>query len=368
MKIGLVVPGFSADERDWCIPALLNFVRTLAADNEVHVFALEYPYRRERYCVYGATVHSMDGRNRGKWYAPRLWSSALSSIRAQNTPVRFDALHAFWVNEAGFIAALAARALRIPVVASVAGGELVGWKHIDYGGQQHFIERSMIRWVMQNANRITTGSRYLQKIASAWRADARVLPFGVDTQMFSPQRVPSAEIKILNVGSLVPVKGQENLLQAFGRLGSSCILEIVGGGIQEGSLRACANRLGISDRVKWRGALPHDAIIAKYRAADVFVQAARHEAQGMATLEAAACGIAIAGTPTGILPELAERGAAVTARGYDPAALADAIASAIETRKEIGCRARQVAEQEFSLKAAHARWMGLYHSLNGTTP
>ena len=31
MKIGLVVPGFSANEQDWCIPALLDYVRALAA-------------------------------------------------------------------------------------------------------------------------------------------------------------------------------------------------------------------------------------------------------------------------------------------------------------------------------------------------
>lgn len=368
MKIGIVVPGFSADEHDWCIPALVNFVRTLAAENEIHVFALEYPYRRDEYRVYSAVVHSMNGRHRGKWYAPRLWSNTLASIRAQNTQARFDALHAFWVNEAGFIATLAARAMRIPVVASVAGGELVGLRHIAYGGQLRFIERSMIRWVMQNANRITVGSRYLQKIASAWRADAQILPLGVDTEMFSPKRASSTEIKILNVGSPVPVKGQENLLSAFGRLGANCTLEIVGSGIQEGLLRARANHLGISDRVKLCGSLPHDALIEKYRAADVFVQAAWHEAQGMAALEAAACGTAIAGTPTGILPELAERGAAVAARGFDPAVLANAIDRAIETRTQIGYRAREIAEQEFSLKATHSRWTELYHSLNGTTP
>ncbi len=369
MKIGILVPGFSVDERDWCIPALLNFVRTLAAENEIHVFALEYPYRRDNYRVYGAAVHSMNGRNRGKWYAPRLWSNALSAIITENRRGHFDVLHAFWVNETGFLAMLVARAIRVPMVASVAGGELVGLRHIAYGGQLHFIERSMTRWVMQNANRITVGSRYLQKIVSAWRADAQILPLGVDTQMFSPaQRVPNTEIKILNVGSLVPVKGQESLLDAFGRLGLNSVLEIVGDGVQTESLSTRAKQSGLLNRVNFCGALAHDTLPAKYRAADVVVQSSWHEAQGMATLEAAACDAAIAGTPTGILPELAERGAAVAARDFNPSALADAIHSAIEARTEIGCRPREIAEQEYSLNAAHSRWIELYHSLNGSTP
>ena len=56
MKIGLVVPGFSADEQDWCIPALLDYVRVLAQQAEVHVFTLRWPERGGTYSVYGATV------------------------------------------------------------------------------------------------------------------------------------------------------------------------------------------------------------------------------------------------------------------------------------------------------------------------
>ena len=54
MKIGLVVPGFSADADDWCIPALRNLARQLATTEEVHVLALRYPYRAGDYAVFGA--------------------------------------------------------------------------------------------------------------------------------------------------------------------------------------------------------------------------------------------------------------------------------------------------------------------------
>ncbi len=208
MKIGVIVPGFSANENDWCIPALLNFVRMLAAEHCVHVFALEYPYRRAVYSVCGATGHSMGGRNRGKRYAPRLWLDALTAIRAEHRRAHFDLLHAFWVNEPSAIAVLAGRALHIPVVASVAGGELVGLRQIGYGGQLRWIERTMIRWTMRAADCVTVGSRYLQTIAARWCSDVRVVPLGVDAEMFSRQPNPQP-LPFEGRGVVLPLSFQE---------------------------------------------------------------------------------------------------------------------------------------------------------------
>ncbi|MBI4786841.1 MAG: glycosyltransferase [Chloroflexi bacterium] len=354
MKIGLVLPGFSANERDWCIPALLNFVRRLAADNVVRVFALEYPFRRDVYSVYSAVVHSMNGRNRGKWHAPRLWSDTLAAIRAEHRRAPFDVLHAFWANAPSAIAILAGRALNVPVIASVAGGELVGLRAIGYGGQLRATERLIAGWTMRAANRVTVGSRYMQAIAARWRPEACVLPLGVDAQMFAPGRNATINRprRIVNVGSLIPVKGQAQLLDAFARLARKEIcLDIVGSGALERELRERALRLGIAERVLFSGSLAHDALPAKYRAADVFVQSSFHEAQGMAVLEAAASGIPVVGTPVGILREL------TGGRADD---LAQAVTQALENREQLGQQARRTVEQEFSLEATWHKWMELY--------
>ena len=47
MRIGLVVPGFSADAADWCIPALRHLARSLAANGDMIAFwpnAQEYTH------------------------------------------------------------------------------------------------------------------------------------------------------------------------------------------------------------------------------------------------------------------------------------------------------------------------------------
>ena len=362
MKIGLVLPGFSANEQDWCIPALLDLVRTLARENTIHVYALEYPYRRDNYPVYGATVHSLKGGNRGKAYAPRLWRTALAAIRAEHRRGQFDVLHAFWANEPGLIALLAARNLGIPLVASVAGGELSALRDIGYGGQLHFIERMMIRVVIHNTERVTVGSQYMRQMAHTLRMKVEVLPLGVDTTLFSPSlRKQSKPFRLLNVGSLVPVKGHAVLLDAVAKLGRSGLcLEIAGEGSLKDELSARALHLGISSRVQFSDSIPHHLLVDKYRTADLFVQSSLHEAQGMALLEAAACGTDVVGTAVGVLPELAVQGAAVTSRSLRADDLAAAIVEALEVREQLACRARETATREYDLERTCSKWTHLY--------
>ena len=83
MKIALIVPGFSADEQDWCIPALRNLAATLARTDEVVVFALRYPYRAAHYHAFGARVIALGGaRSQGRASAG-LWRRAFAALRAE---------------------------------------------------------------------------------------------------------------------------------------------------------------------------------------------------------------------------------------------------------------------------------------------
>jgi len=61
MRIALIVPGFSADEQDWCIPALRNLASELARTDEVVVIALRYPHQAARYTAFGARVIAIGG-------------------------------------------------------------------------------------------------------------------------------------------------------------------------------------------------------------------------------------------------------------------------------------------------------------------
>jgi len=95
------------------------------------------------------------------------------------------------------------------------------------------------------------------------------------------------------------------------------------------------------------------------------VQSSLHEAQGMAVLEAAACGVPCAGTATGALCDLAPEAARTTAP--DAHALAQAIVElAVDKaqRRELGRAARAKVESCYNIDACVQRFVLCYQNVN----
>lgn len=371
MRIAWIVPGFSSDERDWCIPALLDLARTLAARHDLHVFALRYPYRRDRYALFGATVHAIGGAHRGRWTLPGVWRALLSEVVREHRRAHFDALHAFWLWEPGVITAWLRGRLGVRTIVSLSGGELIHLPAIGYGyGGRRWLMRAM-GWAIRRADVVAAGSSgQLAKAPDLFGLDSTRLafaPLGVDVKMFSPEdRRVSAPPAIVNVGSLQPVKGQADLIRAFRHVVDrvpEARLVIAGDGPLRADLGALTAQLRLADRVAFLGDVRHESLPDVYRAAALFVQASLHEAQGMAALEAAACGLPIVGTPAGALADLAPD-AAVTSPVGDPIRLAQAIVSVLgdpARLRDLGQAARARVEQTYSLEAVAPRFELLYH-------
>jgi glycosyltransferase involved in cell wall biosynthesis len=376
LKIALLVPGFSSDEQDWCIPCLLDHVRTLARWAEVHVFTLRWPERGGTYPIFGATVHALDGRKRmGLRRVVNLWARAMRAIAAEHRRAPFDLLHAISADEPGWVSAWAARRLNAPFILSPMGGEFVAMPDIGYGFQLLPGRAVLTRWAVQRAACVTAGSHYQRRLVEAIARPRQLLraPFGVDATLFSaspptpsPDRrtsrsgegVAKPGVRILSVASLTPVKNHALLLRAIARTPGVC-LRLAGGGPLENHLRALAVQLGIADRVEFLGHVNHGALPAVYQQADVFVQTSRHEAQGLAVLEAAACGLPIVGTPVGVLPEIG-----VTAR--DEAELTQRLVELRDDpprRTALGESARREVLAKFALSVTAERWRELYHTI-----
>ena len=364
LRVVWVVPGFSSDENDWCIPALLDLARTISPSCDLHIVAMRYPYRRDTYTIGKAIVHSIGGGHRGPSHTPGIWRDAARVVRG----LRCDVLHAFWAYEPGLIAAWFAK--QFPAIISLAGGELTFLPEIRYGLMGRKRTRIPLRWALRRVPVVTAGSRFLLDLAhrAIPHITPKFVPLGVDLKRWPSRSRNAGPLTILNVGSLEPVKGQDVLLRSVSRVlhrSPSARLRIAGGGRELGRLVSLAHQLGIAQSVEFAGPVAHYELPAWYCGATLFAQSSWHEAQGMALLEAAACGLPIAGTAVGALPEFAPAAALQVPVG-DEDGLAAVLLRILENRDEaecLGVKARDRVEAGYKVETTAERFLELYRSL-----
>lgn len=183
---------------------------------------------------------------------------------------------------------------------------------------------------------------------------ARVIPPGVDTQVFFPRPMHQAKIRLgldahkimlLFVGRIEPLKGLETLLRAIAILRdrgvcecNQLMLAIIGGEPDDAitanaeleRLRQLRHALGIADLVTFMGKQDQDALPDYYAAAEVLVMPSHYESFGMVALEAMACGTPVIASQVGGLAYLVRHGqTGFHVPDRDPEALADRICAII---------------------------------------
>lgn len=175
-------------------------------------------------------------------------------------------------------------------------------------------------------------------------------------------------LRIATVASLTPKKGHRFLLQALARLrerGCRCVALLAGEGTERPSLEALAEELGLGDSVQFLGAVANPADVVAV--ADVVVLPSIVEGLPLALLEAMRAGKAVVATTVGGVPEVVSSGTnGVLVPPRDAAALADAIgalAQSPERRAELGARAKETAERDFTEAAYVTALAALYDRL-----
>ena len=195
---------------------------------------------------------------------------------------------------------------------------------------------------------------------------------GLDTERFPPparaeQRRdgtdPAAPVRLLAVARAVEKKGLDVLLAALATIPREVgwRLTHIGDGAGRDALVALAERLGIGERIAWRGAAAQDEVLAAYRAADLFVLPSRIARSGdrdglpNVLLEAQSQGLACLASNVAAIPELIEDGrTGVLVPPDDVAALAGALLALIGNpprREGLGRAGAERVRGEFGFAA-----------------
>jgi glycosyltransferase involved in cell wall biosynthesis len=385
MRIALVVPGgVGADGVHEVVPALLALIGRLAARHDVLVIATEQPSRAAEYELRGARIRCLGQLRSRPPGRIRVAAAALAGLR----DFRPDIIHAIWLGPGSTIAVLASALLRVPVIASVAGGELVWLPRIRYGGAGTSRGRLHARLALSRAAAVTAGSIASLELVRRRRPDARWLPLGTEhAEPRGAARLPpgstdeadgsgSHPFRVLVVASVNRVKGPDVVLGALARARATLLdgvaLEWIGEDTLGGSGAALARALDVTDLARFRGLLDHRRVLEELRIADLLVQGSYHEGQGVAVLEAAMAGVPTVGTATGLVAELAaaDPPAAVAAPVGDAAALGDAVVAVArdpERRARLGAAARTWALAHDADWTA-ATFEELYRTVRGGGP
>jgi glycosyltransferase involved in cell wall biosynthesis len=199
------------------------------------------------------------------------------------------------------------------------------------------------------------------------------LPNGVDLDVYRPARpaertelrgrlgLPPARFVGTFVGRLHPVKDVDTLLGAAARV-PELTLVVIGDGPERARLEAEAARLGLADRVSFRGS--SEAVGDFLRASDAFLLSSRGEGMSNALLEGMACGLpCLVSRSVGGAAELLGDGRGVPLPDGDVEAWATAIrelAADSRLRERTGSAACAFVAETLSLEAAADRHAEAY--------
>ncbi len=189
-----------------------------------------------------------------------------------------------------------------------------------------------------------------------FRGALHVLPLGVSAA--PPRPEANGPLRVGFVGRLVAAKGGPLALAAFAEAaaGLDAVLEVVGAGPEEETLRADAGRLGLNGRVHFAGAVSQEEALARIAAFDVLLVPSLStdrwkEQFGRVAAQALAAGTPVLASASGSLPELLD-GCGELAREGALHALTDKLAGLLRDPK----RRADLAERGRSRAAAALSW------------
>lgn len=136
---------------------------------------------------------------------------------------------------------------------------------------------------------------YVQRMLPAEAGPVTAFPNAIDLERFRPpeaRQPPLGELRMVTVGSLIPLKNHSFLLDALQALrarGAPASLSVLGAGAERQRLAERAQQLGVSEDLHLCGLV--EDVGRALREAHVYVHAAVQEAFGLVIVEAMATGL-----------------------------------------------------------------------------
>lgn len=236
--------------------------------------------------------------------------------------------------------------------------------------------------LFEGADVITANTKYLADKIEQLACPSeklKIVPVGVDTAFFnSLNRLKNSNsiLKLINVGRFDPVKGHKYLIEIVNKIikkGVNIHLDIIGDGDERNNLEQLIKEYNLSENIKLVGKKTQSEIKEMYLNSDLYVFAAvplpdgRRETQGLATLEAQACGLPVIAYDSGGVKYTIKE--AVTGYLFDEFEIDKVVEKLLflnENRtviQEMSNNCYKFVEENYSQKVINEKWSSIYSNL-----
>ncbi|MEO5493045.1 MAG: glycosyltransferase [Sphingomonas sp.] len=311
--------------------------------------------------VYRPRFLAMPG-TAGRFFAASLARALGPMLANLRRDFPFDVIDASFFFPDGPAAVALGKRFGVPVSIKARGSDIHHWGRAAATAGQ-------VRRAGEDADGLLAVSAAMKRdmVAMGMSADrVSVHRTGVDLGQFAPRNRGAAKAQlnvqgalVVSTGALIERKGHDIVIEAIAALPNATLM-IAGEGSQRPALEAKITALGLGDRVRLLGAVPHAEMAALLGAADVMALASTSEGLANAWVEALACGTPI------VVPDVGGASEVVTERAYgrmvgrSPAGFASGIAAVLADRTP-AAKVREGAER-FTWEANTAE---LYEHLKG---
>jgi len=237
--------------------------------------------------------------------------------------------------------------------------------------KKSFLHRQIFKLILSAAKQIFATSKDLAKAGKLYTPNKiTVIPFGVDTEKFSPNKVQLDTFTFGTVKGLDLIYGIDRFIDAFAIFNrsypnSQCL--IYGKGPHEMQFIEQINRLSLSDKVKLMGFIEHDKVPSTLNTFDVYCALSRSESFGVAIIEASACEIPVIVSNIGGLTEVVEHEkTGFIVKGDDLSEIVqrmEILYHNADLRKKFGESGRLLVQNDFEWKQNVASQVTFYNKM-----
>lgn len=252
-----------------------------------------------------------------------------------------DIVHANW-SISGFIAGLARWFTRKPFITTLRGEDVSRAK-------VSLLYRMFLWACMRNGSRVVAVgdamAQGLREMFPGYAEKVVVLSNGVSPQLLSINARKSCcehspKLRILVVGSLIPRKGVDTVINAIAKMPDStgAFLTVVGDGIDRLRLESLVREVGVEGKVQFIGETDPERVMYFYESTDVFVLASYSEGRPNVVMEAMAAAVTVIASKINGVKELVTAGE--TGLLFEPGDVNGLVEQLLRVSKDIELRER----------------------------